>query len=195
MSQKEIPGKTLASSNVTPARTIRDYAPRGGGPAVPAPDATQDLTRRATIRRAFLDVLAQTGNHTTAAQAAGIDRVTAYRWRDEDPEFAEAYEEAEQTATEVLEGEAWRRAVHGTEYVRRSYWKGEVCGEDVKREYSDNLMTILLRARAPHKYRETTNVDVRQVVKVVAGIDPSEVLGTYLGTTPQLLSSNSISGE
>ena len=49
-------------------------------------------------------------------------------------------------------------------------------GTDRKIEYSDALMTLLLRARAPEKYREKLDVSVQQVVKTVVGLDPSEVL-------------------
>lgn len=199
VSQKDTPAIDLVSQKETPLiePVLQRDTPRMARQHVGtySRDPIQASRRRAAIQAAFLENLAQFGNHTLASRAAGIDRDTARRWCESDPEFAEGYEQAQETATEVLESEAWRRAVHGTEYIRRAYWKGEVCGEDVKREYSDNLMQLLLRARAPHKYRETTNVDVRQVVKVVAGIDPSEVLGTFLGTTPALASTNDSSDE
>lgn len=133
--------------------------------------------RRETVTRAFLANLREFGNHTLASAAAGISRETAYRWLREDPTFAAGYEDASEAATERLEAEAWRRAYEGNEYTRRSYWKGQVVGEDVKREYSDVLMLALLKARAPQRYRETVTADIRQVVKIVAGVDASAVLG------------------
>jgi hypothetical protein len=134
---------------------------------------------------AFLKNLERFGNLTLAAEAAGIDRGTAYRWM-RDPAFAELVDAANETATERLEAEAWRRAHDGNEYVRRSYWKGQVVGEDVKREYSDVLMLALLKARAPQRYREQISADIRQVVKIVAGVDAAAVLG-MAPERPQLL--------
>jgi hypothetical protein len=142
--------------------------------------------RRTAAKRAFLANMADFGNHTLASNAAGVNRDTAYRWLKEDPEFAQAYEDANESATEKLEAEAWRRAVNGNEYIRRSYWKGQVVGEDVKREYSDVLMLALLKARAPHRYREQLTADIRQVVKIVAGVDAASVLG--IGPGPRALS-------
>lgn len=137
--------------------------------------------QRSAIKRAFLANLAEFGNHTLASSAAGVTRNTAYKWLEDDPEFAAGYEDANVAATEKLEAEAWRRAVNGNEYVRRSYWRGQVVGEDVKREYSDVLMLALLKARAPAKYREQIAADIRQVVKIVAGVDASAVLGITPG--------------
>ncbi|HEY0112120.1 MAG TPA: hypothetical protein VGB59_03095 [Allosphingosinicella sp.] len=39
-------------------------------------------------RRAFLRALARTGNARLAAELAGVDKGTAYDWRDRDPGFA-----------------------------------------------------------------------------------------------------------
>lgn len=50
-----------------------------------------------------------------AAAQAGIDRATAYRWREADEGFATAWEDALDAGTEVLEAEAKHRAVHGVE--------------------------------------------------------------------------------
>jgi hypothetical protein len=79
-------------------------------------------------------------------------------------------------ALEVLESEAVRRAVEGTPVVRKSYWKGEVVGEDTKIEYSDHLLAMLLRARAPERYGTKVDIQVPMVIKAIAGIDPREVL-------------------
>jgi len=147
------------------------------------------------VKRAFLERLAECGNTSAAARQVGISRESVRLWIQADQVFAEAYDQAQEQATERLEEEAWRRAMHGVTYTRRSYWKGEVVGEDIKTEYSDNLMMLLLRARAPHKYREQLGVDIRQVVKVVAGIDPLEVLGSGLGSSPPALNSGASEPE
>lgn len=111
-----------------------------------------------------------------AARLAGIDRSSVYSWLETDERFAAEFRVAEDAALNILEQEAWRRAVEGSPYERTSYWHGEPVGTDRKIEYSDALMTLLLRARAPEKYREKLDVNVQQVVKTVVGLDPSEVL-------------------
>lgn len=126
---------------------------------------------------AFLTAYARFGNITQCCEIAGIgSRATIYEWQEKDEQFALGFQLAEKAATEVLEQEAWRRAVEGSPYERTSYWHGEPVGTDRKIEYSDALMTLLLRARAPEKYREKLDVSVQQVVKTVVGLDPAEVL-------------------
>jgi hypothetical protein len=89
-----------------------------------------------------------------AAERIGVSRVTLYKHRGLDPEFAAAWDKAYDDGTTVLEAEAQRRAVQGvTEAV---YNKGVVVGHVQK--YSDLLLIFLLKARAPQKFRD--NVDV-----------------------------------
>jgi hypothetical protein len=128
------------------------------------------------LKHAFLDTYAQYGNIGYSARAVGLHRNTVYYWQEHDEEFAAAFRAAEVAATEVLEREAWRRAVDGSPYERTSYWHGEPVGTDRKIEYSDNLLTLLLKARAPDKYRDKMDVAVTQVIKTVVGIDPASVL-------------------
>lgn len=82
-----------------------------------------------------------------AAEQAGVARQTVLGWR-KDPAFAARYDEAIERGTDVLEDEARRRAVEG---VDRPVFQGGECVGHV-REFSDNLMTILLGGRRD-KYR------------------------------------------
>lgn len=63
----------------------------------------------------FLAQLADAGMVTESAQAAGVDRKTVYNWRKNDKEFAQAWDDALEAGTEILEREAARRAVDGVE--------------------------------------------------------------------------------
>src|SRR5947209_6338156 len=54
-------------------------------------------------RQAYCAALARGLPPGKAAAAAGVSRVTAWRWRDEDPEFAAQCQEAEQDAIEIVE--------------------------------------------------------------------------------------------
>jgi hypothetical protein len=80
----------------------------------------------------FLDNLKQYGSVFFAAKQAGINKTTAYRHRESDPEFAAAWEAAKDDALDLLEATAHKRA-HST---------------------SDTLLIFLLKAGRPAKYRE-----------------------------------------
>lgn len=124
-------------------------------------DVAQALTKR-TRQRArdeFLIALAQRGNVSAAAIAGGMYRRWFYEERQRDAEFAAAWDEALETAIDAMELEARRRAVEGVEKPLI----GRV-GKDQDgiityvTEYSDSLMTLLLKAHRPEKYRERTDV-------------------------------------
>lgn len=109
----------------------------------------------------FVKVLAHSCNVSEACRAAGIGRSSAYEWREADPEFAAAWEEAEQEAADKLEREAWRRAVEGTD--KPVIYQGEIT--DTFKEYSDRMLEVLLKAHKP-KYRD----------KQLLGSDPDNPL-------------------
>ena len=103
-------------------------------------------------RREYLIALSQTGNKTQAARLVGVHPSTPYcpAWK-EDTAFQEALKAAERCAADILESEAFRRAVHGTE--RATGWYRGVAGGTVT-EYSDILAIFLLKGLRPEKYRE-----------------------------------------
>jgi hypothetical protein len=103
----------------------------------------------------FLDALASSPNVSAAARLAGIDRKTAYNWREQSSEFAEAWDDAIETSTDYLEAEARRRAFEGCD--EPVFYQGEECG--AIRKYSDTLMIVLLKAHRPEKYRERSQVE------------------------------------
>jgi hypothetical protein len=109
--------------------------------------------RLTTARRKSLalDLLSQ--GHTLARirEVLGINRVTVYRWRQVDPSFAQAYSDAMEAGTDVIEQEARRRAIDG--YDRPIFQRGELAG--VERVYSDMLAALLLRGRRPEVYRDS----------------------------------------
>lgn len=100
--------------------------------------------------RAFLTAFARTGNATLAARAAKIDRSSAYKLRDEAPDFAAAWDEAKEMAADLLEAAAHRRAVTGV--LEPVFYQGERVGSI--RRYSDSLLALLLKANRPKKFRE-----------------------------------------
>ena len=129
-------------------------------------------------RQRFLDLYAERGTFVECCRIAGLSYNSVQHAIERDPDFAERFKEAEQRVLEKLEQEAMRRAVEGTVVRSRKFWHGELVGEDIKTEYSDNLLMMLLRARAPERYRENSLITINQVIKAVEGFNPAEVLGT-----------------
>jgi hypothetical protein len=111
--------------------------------------------RRHDWKPAFLDAFAKTGNVSEAAKTAGISRQHAYYARDSDPDYAKAWDDAEQQSHDALEREAFRRAHEGVKD-----FKVGPDGQFVEmRKYSDTLLIFLLKARRPGKYRENVTVE------------------------------------
>lgn len=144
------------------------------GPKRGQPSRT--VSQRAQLKHAFLESYKLWANISFACETAGVARRDVYNWQETDQDFVLAMRQAGEAATERLEKEAWRRATEGSPYTRTSYYRGEPVGTDHKIEYSDQLMMLLLRARRPDLYREKVDLAVTQVVKTIAGVEPSSVL-------------------
>jgi hypothetical protein len=105
---------------------------------------------------AFCAALAETCNVGKACTAVGISRMTAYTWRSDMPDFADAWERAMKAGLLALEDEAHRRAFEGLD--EPVFYKGDECG--TVRKYSDTLAIFLLKAHDPEKYRENSKVEL-----------------------------------
>lgn len=102
-------------------------------------------------RQAFLDHLAQGWTIHASTQAAGIKRREAvYDLRGRDEAFADQWDAAVEAGVQVLEQEAIRRGVTG---VEKPVYQGGVLVGHVT-EYSDQLLTFMLKAKRPYLYRE-----------------------------------------
>jgi hypothetical protein len=64
---------------------------------------------------AFIEAFEKTALIEHACRAARIPEATVRRWRKEDPDFAERYEDAIRYSLERIEAEALRRAVDGVD--------------------------------------------------------------------------------
>src|SRR5262245_14799001 len=128
-------------------------------------------TARNTQRRKakFLAAYERLGNATAVAEETGISRYTHKEWLKKSETYRQAFQEADDAATEVLEKEAIRRAVEGNE--EPVYYNGQKVG--TVRKYSDVLLIFLLKSKRPEVYRErydarlTANLNVQSAVKVV----------------------------
>ena len=69
----------------------------------------------ASRKHIFLRALRDCFVVRTACEAAGINRTTAYRWREKDPEFRRAWESATEDAVDLVEETVFRRAVDGND--------------------------------------------------------------------------------
>lgn len=121
----------------------------------------------ATWRRGFLAALAETSNVSEAARIVGIHRTTAYLAKSNDPSFATEWEEAIEQATDALELEARNRAM-GV-YISYKFDKGgspllhPLTGEPyAERAVSDALLTLLLKAHRPDKYKDRSAVETTE---------------------------------
>ena len=131
-------------------------------------------------KRALLSAFPECGNVTAACRAAGISRALHYHWLDKDHDYMVAFQEARETAADMLETEARRRAVDGVKDM--VLYQGEPVQVDgkplVKTTYSDVMLIVLLKANRPAKFAERYQlgtVDVEEEVRKWAiqhGFDP-----------------------
>jgi transposase-like protein len=96
--------------------------------------------RRDSKKKRFIETLAAQGTVSHAALAAGVSRNTAYRWRQDDLEFALLWDEAHETAVDAVESSLYQKALNGD----------TIC------------MIFYLKAHRP-EYRDRLNIDVKQL--------------------------------
>lgn len=151
------------------ATGVPQGSPRGGTtiPGATAFTAVQD---------AFLQRLAETGNPSAACRASGLNRRQVNAMRQRDMDFAHAYDEALDDAADLLEAEAWRRAIEGVPQLLLKAGQ-PVLGADgeaiMVRRYSDPLLVMLLRGCKPAKFQRptaasATSADPNAVIREIA---------------------------
>lgn len=130
---------------------------RGGSGEKGAPQSLSERRRREERKRgeAFLEGLRSGLSVAHAASKAGFTRQAAYKRRQNDLEFAQAWNDAVEQGTDVLEDAATVRAVRGVE--KPVFQQGKQVGSI--REYSDILLIFLLKARRPDKFRDNATVE------------------------------------
>lgn len=122
----------------------------GGRRYKKAPHNSVKAYTTAELKQRFLEEYINYANIMETCNAVGMIRRTFYQWLEGDEEFGAKFKKAEKMALGVLEDEAHRRAVTG---VDKPVYQGGVLVGHVK-EYSDPLLILLLKARAPHKYKD-----------------------------------------
>lgn len=103
----------------------------------------------------FLDAFAEHGIVLKAAQSAGIDRRTVYKWLEHDEKFMLAFNQAKENARDIVRAEIHRRAIEG--WDEEVYQLGKYAG--TMRKYSDTLLIFHAKALMP-EYRDKQHIDV-----------------------------------
>lgn len=98
----------------------------------------------------FLTYFSIYASVSRAAQKSKVARSNIYEWLKNDHTFKSLYDESCKEALGALEDEAVRRAFEGT--IKPVFQGGKKVGSI--REYSDTLLIVLLKARAPEKYKD-----------------------------------------
>lgn len=130
--------------------------------------AKKSVTQRR--KKIFLKTLAKTGRIGYSARAAGYSCSTYLaRVRRLDPDFSNQWDEAIDIAMDILEDAAHERAVDGVE--EPVFHKGVIVGHKLR--YSDGLLTTLLKANDPDKYRDNSKLDVNVGVGFGIAVLPS----------------------
>lgn len=136
------------------------------------------MTSYTRERELFLQHLGESANVTASALVATISRKTAYEWRKVDSEFAEAWDDAMAMATDTLEAEGRRRAMEGVEelYVSQGRVVTDKEGNPlVKRVYSDGLMTLLLKAHRPERFKDRVSADLTGTINMTVTRDDADL--------------------
>lgn len=132
-------------------------ASQKAGPEKPNRERARTLRTTPRAQDAFIEALRRGLSIRAACDAAGIGRQTAYDMREADAEFAARWQDAIEDGSDLIEDEALRRAVEGV--LEPVVSQGRIAKNDdgsllYVRKHSDTLMTQILKARRPEKYRE-----------------------------------------
>lgn len=121
-----------STKKTVPAKVSKDAKSSKAPKAIPS-NVTH---KKREWQERFLTLLESTFSVSAAASGAGIDRRTAYRHKENDPDFSAKWDEAISNAIDGLEEAAYKRA----------------------REMSDTLAIFLLKTRRPDLYRDRQDV-------------------------------------
>lgn len=125
-----------------------------------AAQTTHLLTRaQEGWRERFLAQLAQVPNVTLACEVAGVSRRHVYRVKGEDADFRADWDEAIETACDLLEAVAFEVGATGVERVRRRYDRdGKMIAEEREVIRDTRILELLLKAHRPQKYVDRLRV-------------------------------------
>lgn len=145
----------------------------------PRPTGNQKIYKKgspeadAKRKEVYLAALPRYFTQTAALAKAGATPGMLKRWREQDGAFMVAEDDARGELADKLEAEAIRRAFKG---IRQPVYQGGLLAGYIT-QYSDQLLTLMLKAMRPERFRERSEVSVTQpIIKVVSGFEAAEVL-------------------
>jgi hypothetical protein len=108
---------------------------------------------RRNWKKGFLEALRNSANVRVACEKASIGRAAAYKAYHNNPAFAAQWDEALESACDILEARAWERS-----------------------KTSDAVLMFLLRAHRPQKYTEKIKNEISGELglKAYVGISPDQ---------------------
>lgn len=113
------------------------------------------------------------------AKRCGISSSVHTRWLKKDVDYKAAFEELQDAVVAELEDAAFTRAVEG--YEEDVYQRGIHAG--TVRKYSDSLLTFLLKANSPDKYRERVDIKTEHIETK----DPAQALNEVAEQLEQMV--------
>jgi hypothetical protein len=150
------PVKKPVKTSDTSDRSTRERKPKPAKPTKPGP--VPDTDWHAT----FIYQLREFPNVSAACIACNINRDTAYTHRKLYPDFAKAWEEAEEMSVDALEEACYKRAKEG--YEEPVYQMGEMVGTKLK--FSDTLACLILKGRRPLIYGDKSTLDINGKIEL-----------------------------
>lgn len=120
-----------------------------------------------------LDAIGRGMSDTAAAVEAGFDRHNFRTWRESDPDFAAAYEQARGQGNDAIRDEIRRRAVEG----ETETWTDKQGNEHTTVKRSDLLLIFLAKSRMP-EFRDNLKVD--QTINGRVQVDHSALIAASL---------------
>lgn len=141
-----------------------------------ATSAATRATRKRDWRPKFLKRLAKDGDVSASAEAAGLNRATAYKHYHKEPRFKADWDDAIETALDILERELQRRGVDGWDETTYELKDLPVVGEDgtVKpelvptksvRKFDTTALLARLNARGKARGYGRQNVEVKLAIE------------------------------
>lgn len=120
------------------------------------------MRNEATLNALANELERNCGDDLAAARAVGVSLGFVNQWCKDDKEVRDRLTEAAKVGKQGLVSAAIRRAVHGVE--EDVYYKGAVVGQKVN--YSDGLLTTLLKAQVPEFAKDSEGSQVNVQVNV-----------------------------
>lgn len=121
------------------------------------------VEHRALAKQWFLEALPLCHIVTGACDYAGISPDTAYKWKEKDKKFAEAWDVAVARTHDIARASIFQRAFLGIDSYIVSFGKVAVDREGnplVEKKYSDSLAALYAKTQLP-EFQEKKQVDVR----------------------------------